>query len=86
MTVVVWAQTPVTGRAYRLVRFGRDFPGVRVHAAGPGWIEPLPPPSARLTTLTAATTLPALRGRAPFATVPGRGAGVSPTGGLRGDQ
>ncbi|WP_432954333.1 transcriptional regulator [Micromonospora haikouensis] len=63
-TVVIWSQTPVTGRAYRLVRFGRDTPGVRVHAAGPGWIEPLPPPSTRLTTLAAATAT-CLQGRAP---------------------
>ncbi|MEH0841479.1 transcriptional regulator [Micromonospora sp. CPCC 205711] len=55
-TVVVWSQTPLTGRAYRLVRFGRDFPGVRVFGAGPGWIEPLPPPSVRLTTFAAALT------------------------------
>ncbi|MEU7617386.1 transcriptional regulator [Micromonospora rifamycinica] len=54
--VVVWSQTPVTGRAYRLVRFGRDFPGVRVYAAGPGWIEPFPPPSIRLTSFSAALT------------------------------
>ncbi|MBY8875345.1 transcriptional regulator [Micromonospora sp. PLK6-60] len=53
-TVVVWAQTPVTGRAYRLRRFAREAPGVRVHAAGPGWIEPFPPPPHRLTTLDAA--------------------------------
>ncbi|MGB2568986.1 transcriptional regulator [Micromonospora citrea] len=52
--VLVWSQTPLTGRAYRLVRFGRDFPGVRVHAAGPGWIEPFPPPSIRLTSFSAA--------------------------------
>ncbi|SCF22784.1 hypothetical protein GA0070216_10745 [Micromonospora matsumotoense] len=52
--VVAWSQTPVTGRAYRLVRFGRDFPGVRVYAAGPGWIESLPPPSTRLTSFSAA--------------------------------
>ena len=54
-TVVVWAQTPVAGRAHRLARLARAFPGVRVHAAGPGWAEPLAPPSARLATLTAAT-------------------------------
>ncbi|WP_233600958.1 MULTISPECIES: transcriptional regulator [Micromonospora] len=53
--VVLWSQTPATGRAYRLVRFRRGFPGVRVHAAGPGWIEPVPPPSARLTSLAEAT-------------------------------
>ncbi|MEV4723712.1 MULTISPECIES: transcriptional regulator [Micromonospora] len=53
-SVVVWSQTPVTGRAYRLVRFGRDFPGVRVYAAGPGWIEPLAPPATRLTSFSAA--------------------------------
>ncbi|MGW4501667.1 transcriptional regulator [Micromonospora sp. NPDC004336] len=53
-TVVVWAQTPVTGRAYRLVRFARDFPAIRVYGAGPGWIEPLPAPATRLTTLPAA--------------------------------
>ncbi|MEU8374899.1 MULTISPECIES: transcriptional regulator [unclassified Micromonospora] len=52
--VVVWSQTPVTGRAYRLVRFGRDVPGVRVYAAGPGWIGPLPPPATRLTSFSAA--------------------------------
>ncbi|WBB81417.1 transcriptional regulator [Micromonospora sp. WMMD882] len=54
-TVVVWSQTPVTGRAYRLVRLGRDFPAVRVFGAGPGWIEELPVPVARLTSLSAAT-------------------------------
>ncbi|WP_231921300.1 transcriptional regulator [Micromonospora auratinigra] len=54
--VVVWSQSPLTGRAYRLVRFRRDFPGVRVHAAGPGWIEPFPPPSTRLTSLAAAVS------------------------------
>ncbi|MEH1102842.1 transcriptional regulator [Micromonospora sp. CPCC 205561] len=53
-TVVLWAQTAVTGRAYRLVRFARDFPAVRVYAAGPGWIEPLGPPATRLPTLPAA--------------------------------
>ncbi|MFF5172980.1 transcriptional regulator [Micromonospora sp. NPDC000089] len=53
-TVLVWSQTPLTGRAYRLVRFGRDFPGVRVLGAGPGWIEPVPPPSIRLTSFAAA--------------------------------
>ncbi|MFI9526964.1 transcriptional regulator [Micromonospora rosaria] len=53
-TVVVWSQTPVTGRAYRLVRFSRDFPSVRVRAAGPGWIEPLPAPLDRFTSLIAA--------------------------------
>lgn len=55
-TVLVWSQTPLTGRAYRLVRFGRDLPGVRVFGAGPGWIEPFPPPSIRLTTFSAALT------------------------------
>ncbi|MEU4594826.1 MULTISPECIES: transcriptional regulator [Micromonospora] len=56
--VVVWSQSPLTGRAYRLVRLRRDLPGVRVLAAGPGWIEPFPPSSAvprRLTTLGEAT-------------------------------
>ncbi|NYF58380.1 transcriptional regulator [Micromonospora purpureochromogenes] len=53
-TVLVWSQTPLTGRAYRLVRFGRDFPRVRLFGAGPGWIEPVPPPSVRLTTFAAA--------------------------------
>ncbi|MER6593929.1 hypothetical protein ABT214_19185, partial [Micromonospora purpureochromogenes] len=53
-TVLVWSQTPLTGRAYRLVRFGRDFPRVRLFGAGPGWIEPFPPPSVRLTTFAAA--------------------------------
>ncbi|WP_254909883.1 transcriptional regulator [Micromonospora sp. NBS 11-29] len=58
--VVVWSQTPLTGRAYRLVRLGRDAPGVRVLAAGPGWIEPFPPVAAaprRLRTLTEATAV-----------------------------
>lgn len=54
-TVVVWSQSPVTGRSYRLVRLGRDFPAVRVFGAGPGWIEELPAPTARLTGLAAAT-------------------------------
>lgn len=54
--VVVWSQTRVTGRAYRLVRFRQDFPGVRVHAAGPGWVEPVPPPSTRLASLSDALT------------------------------
>ncbi|MEH0985957.1 transcriptional regulator [Micromonospora sp. CPCC 205556] len=53
-TVLVWSQSPHTGRAYRLVRFGRDLPEVRVLGAGPGWIEPVPPPSVRLTTFAAA--------------------------------
>ncbi|WP_433392692.1 transcriptional regulator [Micromonospora sp. KLBMP9576] len=52
--VVLWAQTPVTGRAYRLVRFARDFPTTRVYGAGPGWIEPVGAPAARLSTLPAA--------------------------------
>ncbi|WDZ82272.1 transcriptional regulator [Micromonospora cathayae] len=56
-TVIVWSQTPVTGRAYRLVRLGRDFPAVRVFGAGPGWIEELPAPAARLTSLTAAAAV-----------------------------
>ncbi|WBB71602.1 transcriptional regulator [Micromonospora sp. WMMD1128] len=65
--VVVWAQSPLTGRSYRLVRLGRDTPGLRVLAAGPGWIEPFPPvPAAprRLTTLTEATAA-CLQGGAP---------------------
>ncbi|MFC5927571.1 transcriptional regulator [Micromonospora vulcania] len=53
-TVVLWAQTPVTGRAYRLVRFARDFPVLRVYGAGPGWIEPLSEPALHLRTLPAA--------------------------------
>ncbi|WP_245712863.1 transcriptional regulator [Micromonospora nigra] len=53
-TAVVWSQTPLTGRAYRMVRFARDFPGVRVYAAGPGWIEPLAGPAERLGTLPGA--------------------------------
>ncbi|MBO4204935.1 cobalamin-dependent protein [Micromonospora echinofusca] len=56
-TVVVWSQTAVTGRAYRLVRFSRDFPGVRVFGAGPGWSGPLPAPADRLDSLTHATAL-----------------------------
>ncbi|WP_233583816.1 transcriptional regulator [Micromonospora sp. CV4] len=55
-TVVLWSQTPVTGRAYRLVRFARDFPLLRVYGAGPGWIEPLAAPATRLRTLPAAVT------------------------------
>ncbi|WP_431934011.1 transcriptional regulator [Micromonospora sp. RP3T] len=65
--VVVWSQTPVTGRAYRLVRLRRDVPDVRLLAAGPGWIEPFPPgPAAprRLTTLAEATAA-CLKGGAP---------------------
>ncbi|MDG4801603.1 transcriptional regulator [Micromonospora sp. WMMD980] len=65
--VVVWSQAPLTGRAYRLVRLRRDFPGVRVFAAGPGWIEPFPPgPSAprHVTTLPEATAA-CLQGGAP---------------------
>ncbi|MEV0214639.1 transcriptional regulator [Micromonospora sp. ALFpr18c] len=53
-TVVLWSQTPVTGRAYRLVRFARDFPSLRVYGAGPGWIEPLGVPASHLGTLPAA--------------------------------
>lgn len=53
-TVVLWSQTPVTGRAYRLVRFARDFPRLRVYGAGPGWIEPLAAPATHLGTLPAA--------------------------------
>ncbi|MEV5209551.1 transcriptional regulator [Micromonospora sp. NPDC053740] len=53
-TVVLWSQTPLTGRAYRLVRFARDFPLLRVYGAGPGWIEPLGGPAVRLGTLTEA--------------------------------
>ncbi|MEW1590305.1 hypothetical protein AB0283_33210, partial [Micromonospora vinacea] len=44
----------LTGRAYRLVRFARDFPLLRVYGAGPGWIEPLGHPAIRLGTLTEA--------------------------------
>ncbi|MEH1169236.1 transcriptional regulator [Micromonospora sp. CPCC 205539] len=54
--VVLWAQTPVTGRAYRLVRLARDVPAVRVYGAGPGWIEPLTAPASQLGTLPAALT------------------------------
>ncbi|NES27920.1 transcriptional regulator [Micromonospora terminaliae] len=64
-TVVVWSQTPVTGRAYRLVRFARDFPSLRVHGAGPGWIEPLTRPVSHLASLPAAVAAclpPAERG------------------------
>ncbi|MER7460130.1 transcriptional regulator [Micromonospora sp. NPDC126480] len=53
-TVVIWAQTPVTGRAYRLMRFARDFPALRVYGAGPGWIEPLTGPARHLASLPAA--------------------------------
>ncbi|MDG4809178.1 transcriptional regulator [Micromonospora sp. WMMD1120] len=55
-TVVLWAQTPVTARAHRLVRFARDFPAVRVYGAGPGWVDPLAPPTTRLDTLPEAVT------------------------------
>ena len=48
-TVVVWSQTPVTGRAYRMARFAREFPSVGVLSAGPGWIMP---PAGHLTTLS----------------------------------
>ncbi|MFG1917177.1 transcriptional regulator [Micromonospora sp. NPDC048898] len=51
-TVVLWSQTPVTGRAYRLVRLARDFPRLRVYGAGPGWIEPLTARVAHLGTLS----------------------------------
>ncbi|MCZ7438418.1 transcriptional regulator [Micromonospora sp. WMMC241] len=61
--VVVWSQSPLTGRAYRLVRLRRELPGVRVLAAGPGWIEPVPPP-LRLTTLPDAIAA-CLQGGAP---------------------
>lgn len=53
--VVVWSQSPATGRAHRLTRLRRDFPGVRLHAAGPGWIEPVAPPAVRLGSLAEAT-------------------------------
>lgn len=53
-TVVVWSQTPVTGRAYQVVRFAREFPSVRVHGAGPGWITPPDAPAGHLTSLSAA--------------------------------
>ncbi|MGQ5263801.1 hypothetical protein ACTWLT_23985 [Micromonospora sp. ZYX-F-536] len=53
-TVVLWSQTPVTGRTYRLVRFARGFPLLRVYGAGPGWIEPLTVPATHLRTLPAA--------------------------------
>jgi hypothetical protein len=53
-TVVLWSQTPVPGRAYRLVRFARDFPLLRAYAAGPGWIEPLSAPAQHLDTLAEA--------------------------------
>ncbi|MFF0152050.1 transcriptional regulator [Micromonospora sp. NPDC005203] len=53
-TVVLWSQTPVTGRAYRLVRFARDLPRLRVFGAGPGWIEPLTAPADRLDSLPTA--------------------------------
>ncbi|WFE49033.1 transcriptional regulator [Micromonospora sp. WMMD1155] len=56
-TVVLWSQTPVTGRAYRLVRFARDFPRLRVYGAGPGWIEPLTPPAAHLDSLSDAVAV-----------------------------
>ena len=46
--VVLWSQTPVTGRAYRLVRFGRDFPRTRVRRR-PGWIEPCRPDAGDLS-------------------------------------
>ncbi|WP_328824127.1 transcriptional regulator [Verrucosispora sioxanthis] len=53
-TVAVWSQSPVTGRSYRIGRFAREFPAVRVYAAGPGWVEPLTPPATRLGSLSAA--------------------------------
>jgi MerR family transcriptional regulator, light-induced transcriptional regulator len=53
-TVAVWSQSPVTGRSYRIGRFARDFPAVRVYGAGPGWVEPLAPPVTRLDSLSAA--------------------------------
>ncbi|MBQ1028319.1 transcriptional regulator [Micromonospora sp. C95] len=52
--VAVWSQSPVTGRSYRIGRFARDFPAVRVYGAGPGWVEPLTPPATRLDSLSAA--------------------------------
>lgn len=66
-TVVLWSQTPVTGRAYRLVRFARDFPHLRVYGAGPGWIEPLTAPAAHLDSLPTAVA-------ACLAVAPGRDA------------
>ncbi|WP_433132181.1 transcriptional regulator [Micromonospora sp. CA-240977] len=66
-TVVLWSQTPVTGRAYRLVRFARDFPRLRVYGAGPGWIEPLGAPAVHLDSLPTAVA-------ACLAVVPGRDA------------
>ncbi|NLU78709.1 transcriptional regulator [Micromonospora sp. HNM0581] len=53
-TVVIWSQSPVTGRSYRIGRFARDFPTIRVYGAGPGWVEPLTRPVTRLSTLSAA--------------------------------
>ncbi|GAB3844060.1 hypothetical protein GCM10029963_20080 [Micromonospora andamanensis] len=53
-TVAVWSQTALTGRSYRIGRFARDFPTVRVYGAGPGWVEPLAPPVRRLDSLSAA--------------------------------
>ncbi len=66
-TAVLWSQTPVTGRAYRLVRFARDFPVLRVYGAGPGWVEPLGEPAIRLGTLADAVA-------ACLAVAPGRDA------------
>ncbi|WP_244235985.1 transcriptional regulator [Micromonospora inaquosa] len=66
-TALLWSQTPLTGRAYRLVRFARDFPLLRVYGAGPGWIEPLGGPAVRLGTLSDAVT-------ACLAVAPGRDA------------
>ncbi|MGC4893569.1 transcriptional regulator [Micromonospora sp. DT31] len=60
-TVVVWSQTPVTGRAYRMARFAREFPSVWVHSAGPGWVVPR---AGHLTTLSdALATCRAAAGR-----------------------
>ncbi|GIJ79643.1 hypothetical protein SAMN05443287_101808 [Micromonospora phaseoli] len=56
-TVAVWSQSPVTGRSYRIGRFARDFPAVRVYGAGPGWVDPLTPPARRLNSLSAAVAV-----------------------------
>ncbi|WBB46528.1 transcriptional regulator [Verrucosispora sp. WMMA2044] len=56
-TVAVWSQSPVTGRSYRIGRFAREFPAVRVYAAGPGWVDPLTPPVTRLDSLSAAVAV-----------------------------
>jgi DNA-binding transcriptional MerR regulator len=56
--VILWSQTPPTGRPAQLTRLADlPRPPLMIAAAGPGWPPELPPDVSRLTTLTEAVAV-----------------------------